>query len=102
MKNFTIFKAVLALALVSGAMALKAFRRSGSSGDNPSEFDENPNPKLALSPIWNLQSALMDGYIPTVRPVLSPSDVVNVSINLILFNLIDLVSKSYHDLECTV
>jgi hypothetical protein len=55
------------------------------------DFGHTFKQRLQTSAIWKLQRDLMANYNPNVRPVLDASQPVNVSINFVLFNLIDLV-----------
>jgi hypothetical protein len=73
--------------------------------DDQQTYDDNSSAPSAFivrfntSAIWRLQTFLMSGYIPTVRPVRNASEQVNVTIDLVLYNLISLVSQNSH---CTL
>jgi hypothetical protein len=93
--DLAVLLALLAILSPGVEAQSKAERRAKGSGGTSAGSSGEVNPALLDSPIWQLQDMLLSGYIPTVRPVLKPSDPVNVSINFVLFNIVEMVSSTY-------
>jgi hypothetical protein len=81
--------------VIPAVLVAIALLTPSTSGQDLFSMDlTNVSKLLQMSPCWRVQRKILNGYINTVRPVLDAAFPVNVSINFILFNIIDMVECS--------